>query len=234
MHNQAVNQLSTRAREALLEALDPGEQVLWAGRQVPNHSWTVIGTTFPRSLIGRAISLVVFEVLALWIVAIGLVLAAAFLDLLLGFPWSIPEAIGMLFVLPFSILVIGVGLQAATKPLVVMRAAKQTSFALTGLGVYIVDGGGSEVRIRRYDLARVHPPDVYRLSKTGIGDVIFDSTTAELIGGDSDTSAAFFDRGFFAVRDARRVAQMVDRTRFARQTELYGSANPLRSIGSTP
>lgn len=228
MHDQTVNQLSKREREALLSALEPEEHVLWAGRQVPKHAWTVVGTTFPRRLTARAISLVVFEVCAFWIVAIGLVFGAVFFELLLGFPWTIPEAIGMVLLLPFSVLVIGAGIQAACLPLRVVRVARHTRFALTGLGAYIVDGSSPTVKVRRFDLAGVFPPDVYRLSKAGIGDVVFASATAELIGGDSDTSTAFFDQGFFAVRDARRVARLVDEARFARQTDLYGWTNPLR------
>ena len=64
---------------------------------------------------------------------------------------------------------------------------------------------------------------MYRLAKNGVGDVVFDTHVTELIGGDSDTSTAWFDLGFFAVANAKDVANIVDEARTARQDLLYGN-----------
>jgi len=76
---------------------------------------------------------------------------------------------------------------------------------------------GKRIKIDSFDLIQIYPPRVERVLENGVGDIVLDDEGIELVGGDSDTSYAFMDRGLFAVPDAKAVAQKIEAARLDRR-----------------
>ena len=209
-------------QSAIEEKMVPDEQLIWVDQPIPKHVWTLIGTTYPRGRIGRAISLVVFELMGGGVLFVGLMFLIGFFGLIQEFRWTIPEFIALAILAPITIVVLGGAYQIIMSPRQLYLWAKKAHYVLTTHNAFIVWDNEVEVKIKQFKLERIYPSDVYRLAQNGVGDVVFDSHVAELVGGDSDTSTAFIDRGFFAVANAKEVLRKVDEARIARQDDVYG------------
>jgi len=194
----------------------PSEEILWADRPEAKHAWTAISTSHITSRRGRVVVVGILMTLSVALASIGLFLLLGAIAALSDSPSKIGGTIGVVLLAPFGAGILAVGALGIVSPWLTIHYARSKTYVLTSHSVYSLWDMGTEIKVDRFDLAGIHPPSVERVLETGIGDVVLDQNVFELVGGDSDNSYAFLDRGLFAVPDAEAVGRKIEETRIRR------------------
>lgn len=215
--NSTIESLSKQARAELAIVMHPQEKVLWSDRPVARHAWTLLSHSYVKSRIGRAIGIVVMEILAMYLLAIGLVFLAACVDIVWTFSSWGSVILTLVLFLPISLGICYAGAWCVDAPMRMIRLAKLSVYIVTDRNAFILTDHGKEVVVQQFVLERLgHPPEAFRLLQSGVGDVVLDHKSHMLVGGDSDTSEVIYDRGFPAVPNAVSVVKLIDDARLAR------------------
>jgi len=156
------------------------------------------------------VAVAITAILAAYVLYIGLIFLAACVEIILTSSswWSVIVTCAIF--LPISAMIFGSGLYAADFPFRAVRLLRRSAYLLTDRNAFIATDYESECVIQRFGLDGMEPPEAFRLLESGVGDVVLDSRVVTLVGGDSDNSTAFFDRGFFAVPEAETVLELVE------------------------
>ncbi len=207
-----MNALTPEVRNAINTALAPTEQVLWCGKSVARVAWGDGVVANFRSRPGRMIAIGVS-------IGFGLYVGWIVLVLLVGmFYWAFNDGIqGFVGVIAFLLVgwgVFVVGYAAAGHiglPFLTMFIAGRRSYVVTNQNAIVAMHYKSQVKLKRFELATLQEePEVMRLTKNRVGDVVFGYSTVHVPGdgGGSDTDM-FWDTGFPSCPEAEKVAALM-------------------------
>lgn len=184
---QGISSLPPHLQQRLRAELRPGESLAWAGQPDPDR--------IMRSGFRIVLFFVPFTAFSLfWIAAAS------------GFQWPRWDggwSLFPLFGLPFLL----VGLGGLASPLWLRRKSHSTVYAITSERALVIEGTGS-ITVKSY-----RPSDIAAIERTdhpdGTGDLIL--RTEDYL--DSDGDRRTRREGFHAVRDVRRVEQLIETLR---------------------